>query len=346
MNSLKWRGLLRAGVRVPLMVALLATPARADEAVDRLIEAGVSEAPAQHLVERWGEAHPDGIEELVAILVAAIAAEAPPDLVVDKAAEGLAKGIPAARLLPALTAWSEQIAQAAGLAAVLQEELEPGGMTRRGIVLRLHLLQRARDDDAWLNRLRQDARRTGANIADLLAVGESVGQLTRLGLSEGEAEDLGRRWLDSGVDAIAAPSLLRAIETARDAMPLAAAAEHVTERTGEGWTADEVLLEVNTAISSGQPLDLQGRDRLPAARGMGTELPVGREPTDDAGREIDDAGRLHDENGRPIGERVDPTDVSEDEDGRGTDTNGEGEVQDRDSQEIDDEKETDANGRG
>ncbi|MBT7860927.1 MAG: hypothetical protein HN712_11470, partial [Gemmatimonadetes bacterium] len=125
----------------------------------------------------------------------------------------------------------------------------------------------------------------------------------------------------------------------------------VTERTAQGWTAEDVLSEVNSTRSDGQPFDAQGRDQMPAARGMaGDPTLIEQEPAEDASRETDDAGRLYDENGRLIGEQRGPAGVDEDENGRtpdtDTDTDSEGEVQDRDSQETNDEQETDANGRG
>ena len=350
-NSMIPQYLIRAGVLVALVTLHMATPAAADESLDRLVELGAEEARVQQLLDRWQDTYDSGAEDLIETLARAMEAAAPADLVIDKAAEGVAKRIPIPRLLPALRLWSEQIALAAQLAVELSGELDTEGMTHRDMVLRLQILQRARGEDAWLRRLRDEALRMDASVADLLAIGESISQLARLGLPDGEADELGHSGLGSGVDALTAPSLLRAIETAQDAMPLAVAARLVTERTAQGWTAEDVLSEINSTRSDGQPFDSQGRDQMPAARGMaGDPTLIEQEPAEDASRETDDAGRLYDENGRLIGEQRGSAGVDEDENGRtpdtDTDTDSEGEVQDRDSQETNDEQETDANGRG
>jgi hypothetical protein len=107
---------------------LMAIPALGDGPVDVLVDLGVDEGRAEQLLERWQDHHETSGDELVDILATAIENQAPPGLLIDKAAEGLAKSIPSSRLLPALRTWGEQIAVAAKLA----EELEGETSTRRG----------------------------------------------------------------------------------------------------------------------------------------------------------------------------------------------------------------------
>ena len=127
---------------------LMAIPALGDGPVDVLVDLGVDEGRAEQLLERWQDHHETSEDELVDILATAIENQAPPGLLIDKAAEGLAKSIPSSRLLPALRKWGEQIAVAAKLAEELEGEFDTEGMPRRSVVLRLHLLRRSRVDDA------------------------------------------------------------------------------------------------------------------------------------------------------------------------------------------------------
>ncbi len=127
---------------------LMAIPALGDGPVDVLVDLGVDEGRAEQLLERWQDHHETSGDELVDILATAIENQAPPGLLIDKAAEGLAKSIPSSRLLPALRTWGEQIAVAAKLAEELEGEFDTEGMPMRSVVLRLHLLRRSRVDDA------------------------------------------------------------------------------------------------------------------------------------------------------------------------------------------------------
>jgi hypothetical protein len=127
---------------------LMAIPALGDGPVDVLVDLGVDEGRAEQLLERWQDHHETSEDELVDILATAIENQAPPGLLIDKAAEGLAKSIPSSRLLPALRTWGEQIAVAAKLAEELEGEFDTEGMPMRSVVLRLHLLRRSRVDDA------------------------------------------------------------------------------------------------------------------------------------------------------------------------------------------------------
>ena len=127
---------------------LMAIPALGDGPVDVLVDLGVDEGRAEQLLERWQDHHETSEDELVDILATAIENQAPPGLLIDKAAEGLAKSIPSSRLLPALRKWGEQIAVAAKLAEELEGEFDTEGMPMQSVVLRLHLLRRSRVDDA------------------------------------------------------------------------------------------------------------------------------------------------------------------------------------------------------
>ncbi len=127
---------------------LMAIPALGDGPVDVLVDLGVDEGRAEQLLERWQDHHETSGDELVDILATAIENQAPPGLLIDKAAEGLAKSIPSSRLLPALRKWGEQIAVAAKLAEELEGEFDTEGMPMQSVVLRLHLLRRSRVDDA------------------------------------------------------------------------------------------------------------------------------------------------------------------------------------------------------
>ncbi|MEC8929972.1 MAG: hypothetical protein VYB08_01065 [Candidatus Latescibacterota bacterium] len=107
---------------------LMAIPALGDGPVDVLVDLGVDEGRAEQLLERWQDHHETSGDELVDILGTAIENQAPPGLLIDKAAEGPAKSIPSSRLLPALRTWGEQIAVAAKLAEELEGEFDTEGM--------------------------------------------------------------------------------------------------------------------------------------------------------------------------------------------------------------------------
>ena len=297
--SLRCASLLLAG-----WLCLGALPAAADEALDRLLDLGADETAAGSLMARWPEA--DGTEALVAALAAAVEAGAPVDLMLDKAAEGLAKNVPPARLLPALRRWGGELAAAATLARQLHEELDPGSLSERETVLRLHLLRRTQPDSDWIARLRAGAVDGGVEIRTLLGVGEAVARLQRLGLSQEEAVDVGYTWLASGVRVGAVATLVRAIEVGGDGMPVAEAARQVTERAIEGWSADEVLAHMDRAVDTpkedadaaadaGSPTLEEDRGEAPGGID-GRDLPAARDAEDlgpqaDRGREVDEDGR-------------------------------------------------------
>lgn len=266
----------------------LCGPILADDAglLERLVERGAEEAATRDLFARWPES-PDapGLEALVLAVEEAVAGQAPIDLVLDKAAEGLAKGVAPAVLLSALARWSADLGEAARMAQDLRAQLDADGVTERETVLRIHLLQQSAPDGSRLQRLHSAASEADAGVRQFLEVSEAVGRLAGFGLAEDEAVAVGQRWLASHVDAHDVATLLRAVEVGGDRMPIAQAAAQVTERAATGWSADEVLAHMDrtgpgdsdaaadpgasatASAAATAPGGIDGRD-LSAARGL------------------------------------------------------------------------------
>lgn len=240
-------------------------------AVERLVALGAPEKVAQSVVGHWVE-RDEQVDPgaLIAVVQGAAEAGAPVELVLDKATEGLAKGVPRDRLLRVLEDWGKDLGQAAQLAQVLRRELDPGGVSERETVLRLGILQRTRKDSGWLLRLEEKARRKQVDVPGFLRIGEAVGQLARLGLEEREAEELGVLWMERGVPAREVGKFVRAIEVGRDWMPVSQAAKSVTEGMLQGRSSDEILggmekeREKREKDEARSPLSLErGRKKTP-----------------------------------------------------------------------------------
>lgn len=221
----------------------LATGAvNAHKAVKQLVASGVQEPDARLVVEQWvekdGQADP---EALVEVVRRASAAGAPVDLVVDKALEGLAKGVMGERLLRVLDDWGADLGQAAQLFQGIREEIDSAGISEQEAILRLGILQQGRKDGSWLLQLRQEARQNKVDLPGLLRIGEAVNHLAKLGLEEQAAEDLGTAWMKEGVPSKEVGKLVRAIEVGREWMSPSQAAKEVSEGMSRGMSSDDLL---------------------------------------------------------------------------------------------------------
>jgi len=178
---------------------------------------------------------------------------APVDLVVGKAAEGLAKGIPEGRLLFALEAWSQQLAEAARSAAKLRRELKGEGINEREAILRLSVLQRLARGGVWLASLEAEARANETDLRGFLRVGEAVGHLTsKLGMDRHDAESIGRLMMRKQVPHQDVGKLVRAIELSRERSSLAEAAETIREKILLGVSPDDVLQAARVGAANGR----------------------------------------------------------------------------------------------
>lgn len=221
---------------------LAAGAVNARRAVKQLVESGVQEAEARLVIEQWferdGQADP---KALIDVIRRASAGGAPVDLVVDKALEGLAKGVAGERLVRVLDGWGANLGQAAQLLQSIREEVDPAGISEQEAILRLGILLQGRKDGSWLLQLRQEARKNKVDLPGLLRIGEAVNHLTKLGLEEKAAEDLGTEWMKEGVPSKEVGKLVRAIEVGREWLSPSQAAKEVTEGRLRGMSSDEVL---------------------------------------------------------------------------------------------------------
>lgn len=291
--------------------------------VDDLEALGLSGEVSARLVSRW-EADAGGppADSLVAVIGRAVQRQAPLALVVDKAEEGLAKGVPTARLLPALDRWGMDLSRASELATRLHRRFDPGDVDRRDTVLRIHLLRTSDGADRWLRPFFRDAVEIGPGLEEFLGAGEAVSRLRASGLSDDEARGVGRRWLADGVPAAQMEGLVLAIEAAGRDMPLADAARRVSDRAADGWTADEVLARLERgaglpadADPAGAPEHVDARPDDATAPGLdGRDLPAARSveeiPDDgDAGQDVPEEDLDDGRDGASGGERGPDTDV-------------------------------------
>ncbi len=231
---------LLAGLSAP------AVHAEAEAAEEALTELGVAPAAARQLIERWQAlAAAPSVDSLVQAMTDVVQRRrAPVDLVVDKVEEGLAKQVPPRRLLSALDPWGRELSQSSEVALRLHRRFDPGSVTLRETVLRIQLLRRGGDADAWLRELFLSARDGDADVGTFLRVSEAAAQLRDRGLQEALANRAGQRWLTAGIRAGDVDDFLRAIdEVARDTT-LAAAAEWVTDRVVRGWSASTVAEQI------------------------------------------------------------------------------------------------------
>lgn len=217
-----------------------------DAAVQQLVSLGVKAPTARSVVERWVErdANRDP-RPLLQTIRRASENQAPVDLLLDKTAEGLAKGVSGDRLLRALDDWGKNLGQAARLARVLRSDLNSEGVSERETILRLGILQRLRKDDGWLRRLEEEAKQNEVNLHGFLQVSEAVSYLSgRLGLDEKEADDLGALWMKKRMPPNEVYRLVRALEKGRPEVSVSDAVRAVTESVLRGSPPEDALTHI------------------------------------------------------------------------------------------------------
>lgn len=227
--------------------------------VNDLTELGLPETTAQTLLQRWAERHPNQTpDELIAVLQDATKRGAPIDLIADKTSEGLAKGIPAQRLLSALTMWGENLGRASQIVKELRQNLKPSDISEQEAVLRVSVLQRTQKDEKWLEDLKIEAQKNHADLQKFLNVGEAVGHLThRLGLKKKETEQLGALWMKETVSTDDIGKHIRAIEIGRDKMPVVQASRIVVENAMGGMSPDAILNSIQDRQTGNEKRDLR-----------------------------------------------------------------------------------------
>ena len=220
--------------------------AHADAVVQQLVSLGVKETTARSVVERWMERNSNrDPRPLLQTLQRASESGAPVDMMLDKTAEGLAKGASGDLLLRALDNWGKNLGQAARLARVIRSDLKSEGVSERETILRLGILQRLRKDEGWLRRLEQEAKQNQVNLQGFLQVSEAVGHLSgRLGLDEKEADDLGALWMKKRTPPSEVNKLVRVIEKGQPEMSVSEAVRVVTESVVRGASPEDVLSHI------------------------------------------------------------------------------------------------------
>jgi hypothetical protein len=247
--------LLALAVLVPLSGAFAQTD---DRQVRALVNLGVNAEVARQVVRRWNARKPERPEALVVLIERSAQAGAPVDLVVDKAAEGLAKGVPERSLVAAIETWGAHYAEAAHTAARLRKELQSEGVGEREAVLQLSVLQRLERDGAWLSRLGAEAKASKTDLRAFLGVAGAVGHLTsKLGLDRSEAEDLGRAMMRHQVAREDIAKYVQAIEVSRERSTIAEAAQSIREKILRGVSPEDAL---RAARNAGAP-PATGQDR-------------------------------------------------------------------------------------
>lgn len=220
--------------------------AHVDAVVQQLTSLGVKETTVRLVVERWMERDTNrDPRPLLQTLQRASESGAPVDLMLDKTAEGLAKGVSVDRLLRALDDWGKNLGQAARLSRVIRDDLKSEGISERETVLRLGILQRLRKDDGWLRRLEGEAKQNQVNLQGFLQVSEAVGHLSgSLGLNEKQADDLGALWMKRRMSPNEVSKLVRVIEKGQPEMSVSEAVRVVTESVLRGTSPEDVLSHI------------------------------------------------------------------------------------------------------
>lgn len=179
-----------------------ALPADIEPAIEQLQALGVPAETGRQLLQRW-QAVAEGppADSLVSVIAGAVRRQAPVDLITDKIAEGLAKGVTPTQLLPAVDRWGRELSLASEVAQRLHTRLEPGDVTLRETVLRVHLLRRGQGTDTWLRQLFAQATESDPDVGTFLDVSEAVMQLQENGIETEQAVHTGQRWLAAGVPA-------------------------------------------------------------------------------------------------------------------------------------------------
>ncbi|GEM_PF-6217478 len=235
---------------------------RVDAAVRQLVSLGVKETTARSIVERWVERDTRrDPRPLLQTLQRSSENGAPVDLMLDKTAEGLAKGVSGDHLLRVLDGLGKSLGQAARLARVIRDDLNSEGITERETILRLGILQRLRKDDGWLRRLEEEAKQHEVNLHGFLQVSEAIGHLTgRLGLREKEADDLGALWMQKRTPPNEVNRLVRAIERGQKETSISEAARAVTESVLRGTPLEDALSRAEKAQENKEKKKTRGND--------------------------------------------------------------------------------------
>lgn len=231
-----------------IVLILWVGQASADTVKD-LTALGLSETKAQTILQRWADRHPNqSPESFVQVIQAATQNGAPVDLITDKAAEGLAKGVPPQRLINALTMWGKNLGQAAQTVRELRQSMAPGDVSDQEAILRVSVLQRTQKDKNWLDDLKTEAQKNKIDLQKFLNVGEAVGHLTnRLGLKKKEAEQLGILWMKENMSTGDIGKHIRAIEIGQNKMPIVQASRLVVENAMGGMSPDDILSNIQAA---------------------------------------------------------------------------------------------------